>query len=156
MSESEATFGIVARASPGIVRNGAPGVEAQFDSGGTGLSLPAQIASRLKFSSDPVPFGNGESLSTRFQIKAGKLRSDVRLGQYKFAQPFVEINPAFPMVNFGSCPMRNFAITFDQTNLLVRLKSSQTTLHLAETSTALQMLNAPDQKPRNPQLVPVG
>jgi predicted aspartyl protease len=139
-----------------LMRIGGLRVDAQFDSGGTGLSLPAQIAARLKFSSDPVPFGNGQSLSTRFQIKAGKLRSDVHLGQYKFAQPFVEINPAFPMVNFGSCPMRHFAITFDQANLLVRLTSSQTTLHLAETSTALKMLNAPDQKPRDPQLVPVG
>jgi predicted aspartyl protease len=139
-----------------LMRIGGLRVDAQFDSGGTGLSLPAQIAARLKFSSDPVPFGNGQSLSTRFQIKAGKLRSDVHLGQYKFAQPFVEINPAFPMVNFGSCPMRNFAITFDQANLLVRLTSNQTTLHLAETSTALRMLNAPEQKPRDPQLVPVG
>lgn len=138
------------------MRIGGLRVDVQLDSGGTGLSLPARIASRLKFSSDPVPFGNGQSLSTRFQIKAGKLRSDVQVGKYKFAQPFVEINPAFPMVNFGSCPMRNFAITFDQANLLVRLTSSQTTLHLAETSTALKMLNAPDQKPRDPRLVPVG
>jgi Aspartyl protease len=138
------------------LRIGGMKVEAQFDSGGTGLSLPQRLASQLKFSSDPVTFGKGQSLSTRFLIKAGKLGSDVQLGQYTFAQPFVEINPAFPLVNFGSCPMQNFSFTFDQANLLMRVESSQKTLRLAATPTTLRMENAPKVKTPDPELVPVG
>lgn len=138
------------------LRIGGLRVEAQFDSGGTGLSLPQKIAARLKFFSGPVPFGNGESLSTRFQIKGAKLRANVRLGQYTFEQPFVEINTAFPLINMGSGPMEKFAITFDQVHLLVRLESKQKTLHLAATATSLRMGNAPTQKTPSPQLVPVG
>ena len=82
-------------------------VEAQIDSGGTGLSLPQQVAARLKFQSTPVEFGKGESLATRFQIKAARLRPDVRVGRYAFKQAFVEINPAFPLVNMGSTPLAN-------------------------------------------------
>jgi predicted aspartyl protease len=131
-------------------------VEALFDSAGTGISLPQQLASRLKFASDPVAFGNIESVSTRFQIMAARLGSNVRLGRYTFDRPFVEINPAFPLVNFGSYPMHVFSITFDQTHLLVRLESSQKTLHLAETPLSAVMQNAPNPKPPDPKLVPVG
>jgi len=131
-------------------------VDALFDSGGTGLSIPEQIASQLKFSSEPVDFGNGESLSSRFLIKAGILGSDVQVGQYTFAQPFVEVNTAFPQVNFGSCPMQNFSFTFDQVNLLMRLEASQRVLHLATTPTKPRLQNAPQLKPPAPDLVPIG
>ncbi len=96
-------------------------VEAQVDSGGTGLSLPEQVARELKFLSTPVEFGSGESLATRFQIKAARLQPDVRLGRYAFKQAFVEINPAFPLVNMGSTPLANFVVTFDQAKMLLRL-----------------------------------
>jgi predicted aspartyl protease len=131
-------------------------VDALFDSGGTGLSIPEQIASQLKFSSEPVDFGNGESLSSRFLIKAGILGSDVQVGQYTFTQPFVEVNSAFPQVNFGSCPMQNFSFTFDQANLLMRLEASQRVLHLAATPTRPRLQNAPQLKPTAPELVPIG
>lgn len=49
-------------------------VDAQFDSGGAGLSLPQHLVPLFRFASDPVLFGNGQSLSTRFQIKVGKAR----------------------------------------------------------------------------------
>ncbi len=130
-------------------------VDALFDSGGTGLSLPEQLASQLKFSAEPVVFGNGESLSTHFLIKAGILGSDVQVGQYTFSQPFVEVNSAFPQVNFGSCPMQHFSFTFDQANLLMRLEASERVLHLAATPTRPRLQNAP-QKPLAPDLVPIG
>src|SRR6266568_2910612 len=131
-------------------------VEALFDSGGTGLSLPERVASRLKFESVPASFGSAESLSTRFLVKSAKLGSDVHLGQYTFARPFVEINSAFPLVNFGSFPMQNFLFTFDQANLLMRIESTQKTFHLTASPTTLQMRNAPKLKPPDPKLVPVG
>ena len=131
-------------------------VEAQIDSGGIGLSLPRQLASQLKFSSDPVAFAMGESLSTRFQVMAGRLGSDVHLGWYTFEQPFVEVNPAFPLANFGACAMQNFAITFDQNNLLLRLDAQRKRFHLNAGPTILRLQNAPPSKPPDLALVPVG
>jgi hypothetical protein len=131
-------------------------VEAQLDSGGTGLSLPQRLVPLLRFTSDPAPFGLVESLSTRFEIKTAKLSSDVQLGEYTFAQPNVEINPAFPLVNLGAYPMQDFAITFDQMNQLLRLEASQKTLHLGPTPTLPRLQNAPTEKPPAQALVPVG
>lgn len=131
-------------------------LEAQIDSGGTGLSLPETVAAKLKFLATPVAFGNGESLATRFQIKASRLRPDVRLGRYAFKQAFVEINPAFPLINFGSTPLQHFAVTFDQQKLLVRFESSQKTLHLDASPTTMQLLNEPKREASDRKLVPVG
>lgn len=131
-------------------------IDAQIDSGGTGLSLPEGLVSHLKFDSDPELFGNEQSLSTRFQLKAAQLSTDVHLGSYRFTRPFVEINPAFPVANFGSAAMQSFVFTFDQKSELVRFKSSQQKLRLAETPSPLRMENAPQGKPTDISLVPVG
>jgi hypothetical protein len=131
-------------------------VEAQIDSGGAGLSLPEHLASALKFSTQPALFGKGESLSTRFQIKAGKLAPDVRVGEYTLVSPWVEINPAFPLANFGSCPMQYFAITFDQRNLLMRMEGRHKRITLGVTPAPLRLTNAPSFKPTGIALVPVG
>lgn len=131
-------------------------VDAQIDSGGEGLSLPAQIASRLKFAAAPAAFSNGESLSTRFQIKAARLAADVHLGGYTFARPFVEINPAFPLANFGSCPMQDFALTFDQKNALIRFDARQKSIRLAATPAPLRLQSTPPPRPADISLVPVG
>ena len=131
-------------------------VEAQLDSGGVGLTLPEHLASQLRFASTPVVYANGESLATRFQLKAAKLGTDVSIGRYTFAQPMVEIHPAFPLVNLGACPMQHFAITFDQKNLLVRFDSDREILHLDSTPTAMRMENAPEPRTPDLALVPVG
>jgi hypothetical protein len=138
------------------LRIGGERIEAQFDSGGIGLTLPERLASRLKFAVDPVLFGKGQSLSTRFEVKAGRLGSNVTLGQYTFEHPVVEIHPAFPLANFGACPMQNFAVTFDQSNLLLRLESERKTLHLNMTPTMMRFQNAPPPRPPDLALVPVG
>jgi len=131
-------------------------VDAQIDSGGTGLSLPEKVISRLKFDSDPADFGVAESISTRFQLRAAKLASDVHMGSYTFTRPFVEINSAFPLANLGSCAMQNFVFTFDQKSGLVHFASTLQTQHLAATPTPLRILNAPEYKAVNNTLVPIG
>lgn len=131
-------------------------VEAQLDSGGDGLSLPEELASRLKFAIDPVAFANGHSFSTRFQVKAAKLASTVQLGRYSFPKPFVEVLSAFPLANLGSCPMQNFALTFDQKNLLVRFDASRTTFTLSATPGAIRLVNTPARRPTPAGLVPLG
>jgi len=131
-------------------------VEAQIDSGGTGLSLPTVVAAHLKFLSTPIAFASGESLATRFPITAGRLRQDVRIGRYAFKQAFVEINPAFPLVNVGSTPLEKFVVTFDQAQRLVKLYSSEKTLHLDASPTTLRLSNAPRREASDRKLVPVG
>jgi hypothetical protein len=103
-----------------------------------------------------VVFSNAHSLSTRFQVKAGILASDVTIGGYTFTRPFVEINPAFPLANFGSCPMQGFVFTFDQRNSLVRFEARQTKMHLSATPTPVRRENAPAIESLDPTLVPVG
>jgi predicted aspartyl protease len=138
------------------MRIGALQIDAQIDSGGTGLSLPEEIASRLKFDNAPSLFGIAQSLSSRFELKAARLISDVHVGNYTFMRPFVEINPAFPLANFGSSAMQNFTFTFDQKDALVRFQSSQQIQHLSSTPTPLRMEMAPTYKPVDTSLVPIG
>jgi Aspartyl protease len=138
------------------LRIGDQSVDAQLDSGGVGLTLPEHMANQLRFISTPVVYANAESLATRFQLKAGRLGADVHIGRYRFVQPVVEIHPAFPLVNLGACPMQNFAVTFDQKNLLVRFDSEHETLHLDSMPTTMRMQNSPPPRPPDLALVPVG
>jgi predicted aspartyl protease len=131
-------------------------VEAQLDSGGGGLVLPEQLAARLKYDVAPVAYAEGQSICTRFEIKAAKLGSDVKLGRYTFTHPVIEIHPAFPLVNFGSPPMQMFSITFDQKNLLVRFEATQRRFTLSTPPSPPRMTNAPPLQPQQAGLVPVG
>jgi hypothetical protein len=136
--------------------DGLPPVEAQLDSGGGGLVLPEKLAAHLKYDVAPVVFASCQSVSTRFEMKAAKLASDVKLGRYTFTHPVVEIHPAFPLANFGSPPMQIFAITFDQKNLLVRFDSNQKKFSLSAPPFPTRLTNAPVNDPPPPDLVPVG
>jgi hypothetical protein len=131
-------------------------VEAQLDSGGGGLVIPERLAEHLKYDLAPVAFAEGQSICTKFQIKAGKLGSDVKLGRYTFTHPVIEIHPAFPLVNFGSPPMQVFAITFDQKNQLVRFESNQKRFTLSAPPTPPRMTNEAPHQPPPADLVPVG
>ncbi|MGA2560644.1 MAG: retropepsin-like aspartic protease, partial [Terracidiphilus sp.] len=84
-------------------------VDAQLDSGGGGLTLPEELAAHMRWEIAPVVFASGQTMATRFEMKAAKLGSDVTVGRYTFTHPVVEIHPAFPLVNFGSPPMQSFA-----------------------------------------------
>ncbi len=131
-------------------------VEAQIDSGGAGLSLPEDSTRGMKFANDPENFAKGESLSTRFVIKAGKLASDVRLGEFTFAKPWVEINAAFPLANFGSNPMQYFTISFDQKNHLMHFRGPRKRITLGVTPAPLRLAHQPAERPAQLALVPVG
>jgi predicted aspartyl protease len=130
-------------------------IDAHIDSGGMGLSLPEELAARLKFASDPQEFGYCSSLSTRFRFEAAKLGLDVQLGEYTFKQPFVEVNRAFPLANFGASAMQTFAVTFDQTNQLVRFAGRRKMIHLSATPMRTGLLNVQPQQPPARALVPV-
>jgi hypothetical protein len=131
-------------------------VEAQLDSGGGGLTFPEELAAHQKWEIPPVAFATGRTLTTRFEIKAAKLASDVTVGKYTFTHPVVEIHPAFPLVNFGSPPMQSFAITFDQKSLLVRLEADRDHFTLTAPPSPTRLTNQPKPVPPPPHLVPVG
>ena len=135
---------------------GATSFDAQIDSGGTGLSLPSQMAANLKFRTEFASLSSAHSLSTRFTMMGATLATDVRLGSYTFRHPFVEINPAFPLVNFGSGPMQGFILTFDQKNRLVRFDAPQKDLRLSATPIPARLLNAPESDPVDARLIPLG
>jgi hypothetical protein len=135
---------------------GSTRIGAQLDSGGSGLSLPAHLSSQLRFASDYSSVSNAHSLSTRFTMMGATLAGDVHLGSYTFKRPFVEINPAFPLANFGSGPMEHFALVFDQKNHLVRFDAQQRTLHLAPSAAPLSLQTAPEREAADPRLVPSG
>jgi len=131
-------------------------VEAQFDSGGGGLTLPERLSTRLKWEVYPVAFATGTTMTTRFQIKAAKLASDVKVGKFTFHHPVVEIHPAFPLVNFGSPPMQSFAITFDQKSRLLRLAADREEFFLTAPPSPTRLTNQPHPEPAPRGLVPLG
>jgi predicted aspartyl protease len=106
-------------------------IDAHIDSGGMGLSLPEEFANKLTFTTEPMVLGRGRTVSNDFEIKGAQLASEVRLGGYTFPRPFVEINPIFPVVNFGSIPLAHFAVTFDQKNQRVRFVADDRTIVIA-------------------------
>jgi predicted aspartyl protease len=131
-------------------------VDAQIDSGGSGLSLPEPIADRMKFQTAPVEFATAESLATRFSLRAARLQPDVRFGPYVFRKAFVEINSAFPLVNLGSTPLKNFVITFDQHEGVMQLYSKDAVMPLDASPAPLELLNEPRHQAADAKLVPVG
>lgn len=130
-------------------------IEAELDSGGGGLVLPESLASHLKFEIAPIVFESAWSVATSFQLKAGKLGTNVKIGRYTLVHPVVELHPAFPLAIFGSPPMQNFEITFDQKNLLVRFTADKSRFSLSAPPTPPHLTNAVTQKPPT-GLVPVG
>ncbi len=130
-------------------------VDAQLDSGGGGLTLPEELAAHMRWEIAPVVFASGQTMATRFAMKAAKLGSDVTVGRYTFTHPVVEIHPAFPLVNFGSPPMQSFAITFDQKTLLVRLRADHDHFDVLAPPSPPRMTNAPQVAPPT-NLVPIG
>lgn len=113
-----------------VVEPGYAKVDAHLDSRGRGLSFPEKFAQGLKFVSEPIVIGRGRTVSNEFEIKGAQLAGEVKLGGYTFPQPFIAINPLFPVGNFGAIPLQHFAVTFDQKNKLIRLKADSKTIIL--------------------------
>jgi len=119
-------------------------VEADVDSRGAGLSLPEKFAAGLKFVSEPIVIGRGRTVSNEFEIKGAQLAGDIKVGGYTFPQPFVAINPLFPVGNFGSIALQHFAVTFDQKNKLLRLVAPSKTIAIPAPQ-RMRMVTAPAQ-----------
>ena len=89
-------------------------------------------------------------------LRAARLQADVHLGPYVFTKAFVEINSAFPLVNVGSTPLKNFAITFDQAEGVMLLYSKEKVMPLDASPVLVEMQNEPRHQASDAKLVPVG
>lgn len=131
-------------------------VEAEIDSGGMGLSFPERLAAQMRFQAGPTLLCEGRSIITRYLVKVAQLATDVRFGEVTFEDPWVEINPTFPLANFGSIPLHNFVVSFDQENLLMSLDGPQKRVLLDATPVATQPgIRLPGPLPSG-FLVPIG
>jgi hypothetical protein len=99
-------------------------VRAGVDSGGIGLSLPAPLASRLKFASGMETVGFSKTQVSAFELRGGTLEGTIEFAGFRFSRPWVEINPVFPVANIGSAALKDFTVTFDQVSKLVRFASA--------------------------------
>jgi len=98
-------------------------VLAQIDSGGGGINLPINEASRVKFArKSEVQVKIETQVNTRY-VRGGVLKGELGLGKHVFPQPFVEISETAPVGNLGAASLQDFVLTFDQANLPVRLEA---------------------------------
>jgi len=111
-----------------LTAGGAP-FEAAIDSGGIDLSLTQEVARGLKFAAAPETVALGKTQVSSFPLLGGVLENAIRLDGHRFPQPFVEVNPLFPIANLGARAMQDFAVTFDQRSGLVEF-ASENTVHL--------------------------
>ncbi len=130
-----------------ILKTGSQQIDAHLDSRGAGLSFPEKFAASLKFVSDPVVIGRGRTVSNQFEIKGAEMAGDVQLGSYTFPHPFIEMNPVLPLANFGSIPLHNFAVTFDQGNKLLRLVAADKSITIPPPHTAAPVSPAAEPGP---------
>ena len=112
-------------------------VPAQIDSGGGGINLPASAASAFEFdSATEAPVRARSQLST-FLLRAGVMKGELVLGGQVFKKPFVEINDLAAVANLGAVSLQDFAITFDQSQRLVRFQAHKRTHRLLREQLAM-------------------
>lgn len=95
-------------------------VKAGIDSGGLGLSIPAAMAQRVPLAGRTETAAYGRTQVSEFELSGAVLNSVVKLAGFTFENPWLEVNPVFKLANVGSVALRDFAVTFDQKNKLVR------------------------------------
>jgi Aspartyl protease len=98
-------------------------IKAHIDTGNAvgEFLLPADLAEKLIFSSQPVTVGKARTVSSEVEIKEAPLKGMIRLGRFEFSDPVITYPALSQFANIGSRAFRDFALTFDQKNLRVKL-----------------------------------
>ena len=100
-------------------------VPAHVDSGNfvAAFILPEEIVEQLQLRSEAVTVGGARSVTNRIQLKQVQLRDTIRLGSFAYPQPTIAF-PALSDTNVGFNVLREFVVTFDQTNRRMKLQRS--------------------------------
>jgi predicted aspartyl protease len=98
--------------------------DTEIDSGGLGLSLTAALAGQVKFAGRLKTVAYGRTQLSAFELRGGVMDGAVELGEFRFDEPWVEINPVFPLPSLGSAALQDFAVTFDQRSRLAQFSSA--------------------------------
>jgi predicted aspartyl protease len=110
---------------------------AAVDTGALGLSIPASMASTVRFMGSVETVAYGRTQVSAFELRGAVLNGTIDLAGFRFEDPWLEINPVFSVANLGSGSLRDFSITFDQRSKLVQF-SAASQLHIIP-------------RPRNPE-----
>lgn len=94
--------------------------EAGIDSGGLGMSIPMAMAATVPLASSVETAAYGRTQVSGFELSGAVLDGTVELAGFRFERPWLEVNPVFGLANVGSSALRDFVVTFDQKNKLVR------------------------------------
>jgi predicted aspartyl protease len=122
--------------------NGRP-AEAGIDTGGTGLIVPASVAQNLSFAGPPELSAKAQTLVDNLDLQGGTISGNLRLANFTFDRPFVEIASWLPIVVLGADTFRDFVLTFDQRTQRVQLASAHETHRLKRPPAEDQLIAPP-------------
>lgn len=128
--------GLSAGADPNVVsfrmKAGVPTVKLSFedhpaegviDTGATALIIPAKLAQSLGLMRTVEVTAEERTQVGQFKGWYAKMTGDIDLATFQFVKPNVEVTSSLSMVDLGADTFRDFALTFDQRDHLVRFRS---------------------------------
>ncbi len=97
-------------------------MELDLDTGSPGgFTVPAEFASRLPLSGDPVPARPDRRIDRVLQAREGHLKGAAKIGRFTFENPTVRFVEDTSQGVIGWEVLRRFAVTFDRKNHRLRL-----------------------------------
>ncbi len=100
--------------------------DAHIDSGAPSkLTLPENVRKQFSYVNEPVVVGHGRTVNSAFKVWQGTLDGRVKLGTLVVNNPdlhFVSVLDSTGYANIGTAFLRDFAITLDHGNGLIRFK----------------------------------
>ncbi len=100
--------------------------ETHIDTGApSGITLPENAREKFSYLDKPVVVGRGRTVNSEFTVWRGRLDGQAKLGKIVFENPnlhFMSMLDSTGYANIGSALLRDFVITLDHKNGLVRFK----------------------------------
>lgn len=104
---------------------GSQTIDTHIDSGNAngGFVFPSESIEKLQLASEPKVVGTARTVSNTFEIKEVKLKDTIRFGGFEYSEPtIVYPGPSPKEANIGARILRDFSLTFDQKNRVVKLE----------------------------------
>ncbi len=89
------------------------------------LTLPANVQEKFSYVDEPVVVGHGRTVNSEFKVWRGTLDGKVKLGTLVVNNPdlhFVSMLDSTGYANIGTAFLRDFVVTLDHRNGLIRFK----------------------------------